>query len=69
MARGPHLVCGDTASDVPMIDATVAHSKDTYAIFVTTDDELRNRVMSASPNAVIVPTPDMLVAILNTLAQ
>ena len=69
MARGPHLVCGDTASDAPMIDATVAHSEDTYAIFVTTDDELRNRVMGTSPNAVIVPTPDMLVAILNTLAQ
>ncbi len=68
MSRGPHLVCGDTNSDAPMIDATVAHSEDTYAIFVTTDDALRNRVMSAAPNAVIVPTPDMLVAILNTLA-
>ena len=68
LSRGPHLVCGDTASDAPMIDATVAHSEDTYAIFVTTNDELRERVMRSSPNAVIVPTPDMLVAILNTLA-
>ena len=69
MARGPHLVCGDTASDVPMIHATMAHSTDTYAIFVTTDDELRQRVLGASPHAVIVPSPDVLVAIFNTLAR
>lgn len=69
MSRGPHLVCGDTGSDVPMIDATLAYSRDTYAIFVTTDSALRDRVMSVCPNAVIVPSPDILVAILNTLAQ
>ena len=68
MSRGPHLVCGDTGSDVPMIDATMAHTEETYAVFVTTDDALRDRVMSACPNAIIVPSPDMLVAILNTLA-
>jgi len=68
MARGPHLVCGDTGSDVPMIDAVMAYSEETYAIFVTADDELGNRVMSACPNSLIVPTPDVLVAILNTLA-
>jgi hypothetical protein len=69
MGRGPHLVCGDTASDVPMIDATTAHSRDTYAIFVTTDNELSDRVLDACPNAVIVPSPDILVAILNSLAR
>jgi hypothetical protein len=69
MARGPHLVCGDTSSDAPMIDATMSYSEDTYAIFVTTDDELRHRVISACPNALIVPTPDILLAILNMLAE
>jgi hypothetical protein len=51
-----------------MIDATMSYSEDTYAIFVTTDDELRHRVISACPNALIVPTPDVLLAILNMLA-
>jgi hypothetical protein len=69
MSRGPHLVCGDTGSDAPMIDATMAHSNETYAIFVTNDEELHDRVMGACPSAVIVPSPDMLVAILNTLAR
>lgn len=69
MARGPHLVCGDTASDVPMVEATMAHSPDTYAIFVTTDDELADRVTYACPRALIVPTPDVLVATLNALAR
>ena len=69
MSRGPHLVCGDTVSDVPMIHATTAHSRDTYAIFVTTDDELSDRVLDACQNAVIVSSPDILVTILNSLAQ
>jgi hypothetical protein len=53
MARGPHLVCGDTGSDAPMIDATVAYSKDTYAIFVTIDDKLRDRVLAASHHPIL----------------
>ncbi len=69
MSRGPHLVCGDTASDVPMIHAAMAHSPETNAIFVTTDSDLGDRVVDACPNAVIVPSPDILVAILNTVAQ
>ena len=52
-----------------MIDATMAHSKETYSIFVTTDGELRDRVVGACRNTVIVPSPDMLVAILNSLAE
>ena len=69
LSRGPHLVCGDTASDVPMVEATMAHSPDTYALFVTTDDELADRVTSVCPRALIVPTPDVLVATLNALAR
>ncbi|MFH1833619.1 MAG: trehalose 6-phosphate synthase [bacterium] len=70
LARGPHLVCGDTRSDTPMIDAVMAHSKDTYAIFVTTRDQLRERVHNACGiNALTVSTPDALAAILNALAK
>jgi hypothetical protein len=68
MGKGPHLVCGDTASDVPMLEATMTRTNDTWSIFVTRKTELMERVKTICPNAVIVPEPDMLVTILNQLA-
>lgn len=68
MEKGPHLICGDTGSDVPMLEAAMETTDDVWAIYVTKKSELARRVKTVCPNAVIVPEPDMLVAILNQLA-
>jgi len=67
MFRGPHLICGDTGSDVPMLEAALEMSPESLAIYVTGNDDLALRVRGLSPSAVIVPEPDMLVTILGTL--
>jgi len=67
MFRGPHLICGDTASDVPMFEAALELAPDTRAIYVTRNEDLAKRVRGLSVNVEIVPEPDMLVAILGTL--
>lgn len=67
MFRGPHLICGDTGSDVPMLEAALEMTPDSRAIYVTKDTELAKRVSGLTDNALIVPEPDMLVAILGTL--
>ena len=64
MFRGPHLICGDTGSDVPMLEAALEIAPDTRAIYVTENDELAKRVIGLTPNSLIVPEPDMLVAIM-----
>ena len=68
MNRGPHLICGDTGSDVPMLETTMKRTNDTWSVFVTKNQELVKRVTTICPNAVIVPEPDILVTILNQLA-
>jgi len=68
MTKGPHLVCGDTSSDIPMIKAFLDKTEDTWSIFVTKDNELAEKVKYICPNSVIVPEPDMLVAILGFLS-
>ncbi|KAB1442223.1 trehalose 6-phosphate synthase [Pseudodesulfovibrio senegalensis] len=67
MFHGPNLICGDTGSDVPMLEAAMAMNKDTLAAFVTRNDDLARRVRGICPNALIIPEPDMLVTILGTL--
>ena len=69
MAQGPHLVCGDTGSDVPMLEAALAYNQDVHAVFVTDQKELAERVKAVCPNALIVTEPDILVTILNSLAS
>jgi len=68
MVHGPHLVCGDTASDVPMLEAAMELAANTRTIFVTRDQALATRVRGVTTNAVIVPEPDMLVAIMGSLS-
>ncbi len=64
MDKGPHLICGDTFSDVPMVEAALEKCPDIWPLFVTKDDKLAQRVKSVCPNSVIVPEPDVLVTIL-----
>jgi hypothetical protein len=67
LERGASLICGDTGSDVPMLEAALALSPDARAVFVTRDDKLAERVAGLTDAALIVPEPDMLVTILGTL--
>jgi hydroxymethylpyrimidine pyrophosphatase-like HAD family hydrolase len=67
--NGPHLVCGDTSSDLRMIDTLVEKTDDTWAIFVTKDNDLADETAKLCNNHFIVPEPDMLVTILNELSK
>jgi hypothetical protein len=69
MGNGPHLVCGDTGSDLPMLEAAMEKSADTWSVFVTRDPQLAKKVKAVCPGAVTVPEPDMLITILNQLAN
>jgi hypothetical protein len=68
LVDGPHLVCGDTSSDIPMVIAAMEYSDETRTIFVTRNQELSKRVGELCPGAIIVPEPDILAGIFNELA-
>lgn len=68
MEKGPNLICGDTGSDIPMLETAMARTNDSWSIFVTKKPELADRVKAVCPDAVTVPEPDMLVTILNQLS-
>jgi hypothetical protein len=67
MKQGPHLVCGDTYSDVLLIEAAMEKTPDTWTVFVTKDKELAARVKDVCSNSFIVTEPDILVTILGLL--
>lgn len=69
MHKGPHLVCGDTGSDVPMLEVTMGRTENTFSVFVTNNQALAEQVKAICPNTVIIPEPDILVAILNQLSK
>lgn len=68
MEKGPHLICGDTSSDLPMVEASIKRSSDTWTIFVTRDAGLAESVQSTCPNSIIVPEPDVLITLLALLS-
>ena len=65
MEKGPHLICGDTSSDLPMLAAAMNFCPDTRAIFVTQNEQLKQKVMDTCPHSFFVSTPDILVTTLN----
>jgi Trehalose-6-phosphate phosphatase, C-terminal/Trehalose-6-phosphate phosphatase N-terminal helical bundle domain len=67
MKQGPHLICGDTSSDVLLIEAAMEKTPDTWTVFVTKDRELAARVKDTCKNSLIVTEPDILVTILGLL--
>lgn len=69
MDRGPCLVCGDTGSDLSMLQSSLELAPETKAVFVTGQDDLRQRVQDLLPEAVFVQEPDTLVAALNGAAR
>lgn len=67
---GTHLVCGDTHSDVPMVEAVCerAGQSRTATVFVTTDEELKRRVTATSTDCFFVDSPDVLITALNRVS-
>jgi len=69
MTNGPHLICGDTYSDIPMLKTAKGKTDDTWAIFVTKDHKLAGKVRNVCSNSIIVTEPDILITILNFLSK
>ena len=70
VSTGPNLVCGDTSSDVPMVETAMALCPErTSAIFITKDKQLINRVTAVCPRTLILPSPDCLVTIMHECAR
>ena len=67
LATGPNLICGDTWSDLPMVERAAERSgpDGTAAIFVTDDAELRAAVARLVSRSHFVRAPDVLVAALH----
>ncbi len=71
LAEGPNLICGDTSSDVPMLEEAVrvGGADRTSAIFVTTDSDLRTRVRDTIDEPHFVSEPDVLVVAMHKASQ
>jgi len=69
LQSGPHLVCGDTGGDVPLIEAVAGRCDDTWSVFVTANEDLRERVRGLHPRALFVSTPDALMATMANLSR
>jgi hypothetical protein len=50
-----------------MLEECLRHSDNTWSVFVTRKEDLKQRVRSLTDKSLIVDEPDTLVAILNTL--
>lgn len=59
------LVCGDTESDLPMVEAALSLGGEVSTVFVTGDKDLRRRVYETGARCEFVSTPDVLVAALD----
>ncbi|MFP4508555.1 MAG: hypothetical protein ACLFNQ_00350 [Spirochaetaceae bacterium] len=63
------LICGDTASDVPMLEAARDMGGEVTAVFVTGDKDLRKMVYDTGARCEFVSTPDVLVAGLDRVSS
>ncbi|TVQ96622.1 MAG: trehalose 6-phosphate synthase [Spirochaetaceae bacterium] len=61
LEKGGALICGDTASDVPMARRAVERSAENQVLFVGANDELKRKVRAVAPSAIFVSSPDVLV--------
>lgn len=62
--KGENLICGDTASDLSIINYAQSRTKNNHTIFVTQKDELKEKVKKITGNCLFVNSPDALVSIL-----
>ncbi|MFP3959160.1 MAG: hypothetical protein ACLFUX_03230 [Spirochaetaceae bacterium] len=67
--EGSVVVCGDTSSDLPMLERAAETGRELRSIFVTTDEELVRSVEAITHKCVFVESPDVLVCALGMLAK
>ncbi len=60
LARGPNLVCGDTAADLRMLEASMTACPETWAVFVTRDKNLAQKARDICPKVSLASSPDTL---------
>ncbi len=70
MHDGATLICGDTSSDLPMVEMAIKRAKEIRTIFVTEDVSLKEKLisMAGKENAFFVNQPDTLISILNNIS-
>ena len=69
LGDGPVLVCGDTPSDLPMLEALGDVGVETHAIFVAPDTDLRSVVAQIATQSAFCTGPDVLVTALGIAGQ
>lgn len=69
LSDGLTLVCGDTFSDLSLVETSQNLSKETAAVFVTIDKKLKKELGSICPNSFVVSSPDVLVWTLMMIAK
>ncbi|KMQ51365.1 Trehalose-6-phosphate synthase [Chitinispirillum alkaliphilum] len=69
LEKGTPLICGDTRSDLPMVEAAMKKNNQTRAIFVTEDRNLTDTLESLCSNSITVSSPDVLITILDKFSK
>ncbi|MBN3040754.1 MAG: trehalose 6-phosphate synthase, partial [Candidatus Omnitrophica bacterium] len=69
LEKSKNFICGDTASDLPMLEAATQFSEDTWSVFVNARDSLKDKAKKICPNILFIEKPDILVSILNELSK
>eukprot|EP01065_Artemidia_motanka_P007287 TRINITY_DN13600_c0_g1_i1.p1 TRINITY_DN13600_c0_g1~~TRINITY_DN13600_c0_g1_i1.p1 ORF type:complete len:1420 (+),score=490.18 TRINITY_DN13600_c0_g1_i1:73-4332(+) len=69
LSKGPNLLALDRAKDLPMLDYALSVCPDTWCVIVTQDEALIRTVESRYPQCLILPTPDHLLGVMNTVAK
>ena len=69
LTEGPNLICGDTSSDVAMVEASMSMTENTWTLFVTADELLKEQVRKVCANSFFISSPDILVTILFSLSK
>jgi len=64
ITKGNNIICGDTESDLAILDYAMSKTKNNYTIFVTKDSSLKQKVKDLCSNALFVDSPDELITIL-----
>ena len=65
LKKGNLLVCGDTKSDLPMLEKAMEKNRETRAIFIAPSPELQESVQKICLNSCFLSHPDVLVTALN----
>ncbi|MFW6283667.1 MAG: hypothetical protein ACOC1P_06485 [Minisyncoccales bacterium] len=66
---GKTLVCGDTFSDIKLLESISKKTKNFDVIFCTLDKKLKSQIKKIKKDALFVSNPDVLITILNRISK